>query len=221
MEEERSPPPLKNCYWVLRHGRSVPNEIGLIVSHKSNGTLPQHGLAEGGFVQAKAAGEIFLKQLEEHGSFKNVAICSSPFTRTMETANCVAEVLKRAYENLEIKVLDELRERYFGPALELQSHLHYAEIWEIDARNPLVGPEGGESVADVAKRVAAVIPQLELQHEGYAILLVSHGDTLQILQTITKAAEVSRIKTDSEEYVSILSQHRKFALLTGELRRLA
>lgn len=61
------------------------------------------------------------------------------------------------------------------------------------------------------------------------MLIVSHGDPLQILQTIMNAAKedgrtegndlFSRI--EAIRVPSVLSQHRKFALDTGELRRLA
>lgn len=60
------------------------------------------------------------------------------------------------------------------------------------------------------------------------MLIVSHGDPLQILQTIMNAAKedgrsvgndlVSRI--EAVRLSSVLSQHRQFALDTAELRRL-
>lgn len=57
-----------------------------------------------------------------------------------------------------------------------------------------------------------------------SILVVSHGDPLQILQTIVNATKqvdgsvdfLSRIQAVRNP--TILSQHRKFALETGELR---
>lgn len=59
-----------------------------------------------------------------------------------------------------------------------------------------------------------------------AILVVSHGDPLQILQTILNAVKEDReplsndlaSRIEAVRVPSILSQHRKFALLTGELR---
>jgi hypothetical protein len=60
-----------------------------------------------------------------------------------------------------------------------------------------------------------------------AILIVSHGDTLQILQTLLqKFKDESSLDKDFESRIknfivnTVLSQHRKFALLTGELRQL-
>jgi broad specificity phosphatase PhoE len=43
----------------------------------------------------------------------------------------------------------------------------YPEIWAIDAVDPLVGPEGGESVADVAIRVSEAIVQIETEVQGF------------------------------------------------------
>lgn len=59
-----------------------------------------------------------------------------------------------------------------------------------------------------------------------AILVVSHGDPLQILQTILNAAKqhTGSSCNDIESIIeairtpAILSRHRKFALDTGELR---
>nr|CAB3486501.1 unnamed protein product [Digitaria exilis] len=60
-----------------------------------------------------------------------------------------------------------------------------------------------------------------------AILIVSHGDPLQIFQAVLSGAkenssfleDVSDLKVKGMTVVSVLSQHRKFALATGELRR--
>jgi hypothetical protein len=60
-----------------------------------------------------------------------------------------------------------------------------------------------------------------------AILFVSHGDPLQILQAVLNGVSenssffeaVADLKTSDNIVSSLLSQHRKFALLTGELRR--
>lgn len=216
-------PQLKNKYWVLRHGRSIPNEKGLIVSHLSNGTLKEHRLAPAGIEQARLAGEQFRKELEEEKiPLHKVQIFCSPFSRTRDTAETVADLLGLDHSHIEI--VEELRERYFGPALELQSHDHYPEIWALDEHDPLTGPVGGESVADVSTRLAKLLPRIESDCQGCAVLIVSHGDTLQILQTIVLSAplDITNGTFDAENLInaSILSEHRKYSLLTGELRRL-
>nr|XP_043609591.1 uncharacterized protein LOC122581424 [Erigeron canadensis] len=216
-----------NRYWVLRHGKSIPNQTGLIVSSMENGTLEIYKLASEGIDQAQLAGELFLKELKEKAiPIENVRICYSPFSRTTHTANVVASVLNLSLDGPQCKVYEDLRERYFGPTFELQSHDKYTEIWDLDEIDPFMRPEGGESVADVASRLTSALMQIESEFQGCAILIVSHGDPLQILQTIFNAVReqagpdggdlVSRI--EAIKVPSVLSQHRKHALLTGQLR---
>ncbi|PWZ39540.1 hypothetical protein Zm00014a_019319 [Zea mays] len=131
-----------------------------------------------------------------------------------------------------------LRERYFGPSYELLSHDKYADIWSVDEAHPCMAPEGGESVADVASRFSAVLLSAETQFHGSAILIVSHGDPLQIFQAVLSGAkenmsflddltnlkvkdtdDLTNLEVKDTMVASILSQHRKFALITGELRR--
>ncbi|CAL1372957.1 unnamed protein product [Linum trigynum] len=230
-EEAAAPAPapafLRNRYWVLRHGKSIPNEKGIIVSSMENGIRPEYQLAEEGVIQAQLAGELFLEELKENGiPLDSVRICYSPFARTSHTARVAASALSIPFEGPQCKVIEDLRERYFGPSFELKSHDKYAEIWALDEKDPFAQPEGGESVNDVATRLSTVISKLELEFERCAILVVSHGDPLQILQTVLQAAKQEG-STGSEDVVSrlqavrspsVLSQHRKFALLTGELR---
>ncbi|RCV32693.1 hypothetical protein SEVIR_7G007100v4 [Setaria viridis] len=222
-----SPAILRNRYWIVRHGRSVPNERGLIVSSLENGTKPEFGLAPQGFEQARAAGEQLRKELEEMGvPVDSVKIRYSPFSRTTETARAVAGVLGIPFEGPSCEAVMGLCERYFGPSYELLSHDKYAEVWAVDEAHPYMAPEGGESVADVANRLSAVLSSTESEFHSSAILIVSHGDPLQIFQAVLSAAkenssflDVSDLKVKGTTLASVLSQHRKFALATGELRR--
>ncbi|XP_002525806.2 uncharacterized protein LOC8282954 [Ricinus communis] len=218
---------LKNRYWVLRHGKSIPNERGLIVSSLENGILTEYQLAPDGINQAQLAGELFLKELKERNiPLEHVCICYSPFARTSHTAEVVASVLNIPFEGPQCKVIEDLRERYFGPLFELMSHEKYPEIWELDEKDPFMQPDAGESANDVATRLANAMANMESEFQGCAVLIVSHGDPLQILQTILDAAKQHRGSTcnnlasiiQAVKVPSILSQHRKFALLTGELR---
>ncbi|XP_057966340.1 uncharacterized protein LOC131156563 isoform X1 [Malania oleifera] len=215
---------LQNRYWVLRHGKSIPNERGLIVSSLENGIRVEYQLASEGVNQAQLAGELFLRELKENNiPIENVRICYSPFSRTSHTAKVVASVLNLPFEGPQCKVMEYLRERYFGPSFELMSHDKYPEIWALDEKDPFMQPEGGESVADVASRLAIAMETMESEFQGCTILVVSHGDPLQILQTMLGALKQqtdSALCNDLQAVLvpSILSQHRKFALLTGELR---
>ncbi|XP_027185395.1 uncharacterized protein LOC113783455 [Coffea eugenioides] len=219
---------LRNRYWVLRHGKSIPNAKGLIVSSPENGILEEYRLAPEGVDQARLAGQSFQKMLLENNiPLENVRICYSPFSRTSHTAEVVASVMNLPFVGPQCKVIGDLRERYFGPFNELASHDKYPEIWALDEKDPFLPPEGGESVADVVTRLTEALVSMESDFEGCVVLIVSHGDPLQILQTILKTAKQVKTGADEQDLASriqaikvksVLSRHRKFALLTGELR---
>lgn len=218
---------LRDKYWVSRHGKSIPNEKGLIVSSMENGIKEEYQLADEGVGQAHLAGELFLKELKERNiPLESVRICYSPFARTSHTAKVVASVLNLPFEGPQCKMMGDLRERYFGPSFELFSHDKYAEIWALDEKDPFTRPEGGESVNDVATRLASALAIIESEFQGCAVLIVSHGDPLQILQTVLNATKQNTESSSNDlasiiqavKVPSVLSQHRKFALVTGELR---
>ncbi|CAA7042420.1 unnamed protein product [Microthlaspi erraticum] len=215
-----------NRYWVLRHGKSIPNERGLIVSSMENGVLSDYQLAPDGVAQAQLAGQSFLEQLKESKiSVDKVRICYSPFSRTTHTARVVAQVLNLPFDAPHCKMIEALRERYFGPTFELKSHDKYEEIWALDEKDPFQRPQGGESVDDVVSRLTVAMELMEAEYQRCAILVVSHGDPLQMLQTIFHSAKQQRgdglaERIQMSRVASVLSQHRNFALLTGELRPL-
>ncbi|KAI3446340.1 hypothetical protein Pfo_003005 [Paulownia fortunei] len=181
---------LKNRYWILRHGKSIPNERGLIVSSLENGILEEYQLASDGVHQASLAGESFLKELKEKEiGLENVRICYSPFSRTSHTAKVVASVLNISFEGPQCKAIQDIRERFFGSSYELKSHDKYPEIWVMDEKDPFMQPEGGESVADVVTRLTRALALMESEFEECTVLVVGHGDPLQILQTILNAAK--------------------------------
>ncbi|VVB09585.1 unnamed protein product [Arabis nemorensis] len=195
-------------------------------SSKENGVLPEYQLAPDGVAQAHLAAELFLKQLKESNiQLDHVRICYSPFSRTTHTAKVVAQVLNLPFDGPHCKMMEALRERYFGPTFELQSHDKYQEIWDLDEKDPFMRPQGGESVDDVVSRLATAIESMEAEFHRCAILVVAHGDPLQMLQNIFHSAKQQRggalaDRIQMTRVASILSQHRKFALLTGELRPL-
>ncbi|GMH23640.1 hypothetical protein Nepgr_025483 [Nepenthes gracilis] len=232
MVDMPAPSFLRNRYWVLRHGKSIPNEKGLIVSSLENGMLAEYQLASEGVKQAQLAGELFQKELNNVGMpLESVRICYSPFARTAHTAKIVASVLNFPFEGPQCKMIEDIRERYFGPRFELESHDRYQEIWAVDEKDPFERPVGGESAADVAARLVKAMDKMEMEFQRCAILVVSHGDPLQMLQTLLIAAASKelgasdcndlRSRMEAVKVPSVLSTHRKFALLTGELRAVA
>ena len=56
-------------------------------------------------------------------------------------------------------------------------------MWDIDKENPKHKEFEVESAQEVQERILSLVNDLENQYSGEKILLVSHGDVLQILQT--------------------------------------
>jgi broad specificity phosphatase PhoE len=75
-----------------------------------------------------------------------------------------------------------LRERYFG-RWDKTSNRNYEKVWADDKVDPNHTNYGVESAAHVQERTTALILLLEGDYSGKKILLASHGDALQILQT--------------------------------------
>ena len=72
-----------------------------------------------------------------------------------------------------------LRERCFG-TWEGTPTANYRSVWAADEAGH--AESDVETVHAVLTRATALIMELEREHSGRDILLVSHGDTLQILQ---------------------------------------
>jgi probable phosphoglycerate mutase len=166
----------KNIYFLLRHGESVPNIRGVILSHLEEGKKDGHTLTENGEEQVRHS----VQEARARGLLtEDVVIFSSPFSRCRKTAEIAKEVLG---VHAEIIFDDRLRERWFGD-WEGTSNIHYQNVWDDDVLDPNHKHAGVESTTEVVARVSGLIHDLEARYAGKNILLVSHGDALQILQT--------------------------------------
>lgn len=162
---------LKNHYFLLRHGNSLANQQGIIVSNPDIGTV-RYGLSKLGTNQANIASQYFTVK-------DKIIIYSSDFKRTKETAEIVQEKT-----SAKVLVYTELlRERFFGLYDGLDNS-QYDEVWEKDKRNEKNTFNSVESPRQVANRTNSLIEQIESEYQSRNILLISHGDSLQILQTV-------------------------------------
>nr|WP_208384069.1 bifunctional RNase H/acid phosphatase [Modestobacter marinus] len=151
---------------LLRHGRTehTPER-----RFSGSSDLP---LSELGRADAEAAAR--------HLAGRGIdVIVSSPLQRTRQTAEAAAQVL-----GVPVEVDTDLRELDFGAWEGLTA----AEAQE---KSPLafrrwsgatdVRPPGGESVADVATRVARARDRVLARHAGKTVLLVSHMMPIKLL----------------------------------------
>jgi glucosyl-3-phosphoglycerate phosphatase len=161
---------LKNRYFAMRHGRSLANEQGIIVSWPENGVLPEYGLSERGRSQVEAA-------VNDCGLSHNVLIYSSDFSRACQTA----EIVRKRLGARPVTKTKLLRERNFGD-WEKTPQRNYEKVWRLDNSHAQQYIGGVEAPSSVLLRLQRLLLNIEKEYSDKDILLVSHGDTLQILQ---------------------------------------
>lgn len=161
---------LANRFSIMRHAQSKANAAGIIVSRIETDRLGDYGLTEQGRQQALAAAR-------SCGLPADTVICSSDFRRARQTADIVRAQLGAP----QVLIAEALRERCFG-LWEGTATSHYAQVWAADQTDPVHADNDVEPVAAVLDRMTALIAELERRHDSRDILLVSHGDPLQILQ---------------------------------------
>ncbi len=165
---------LSNRYFVLRHGTSHANELEIILSDPLTGTKG-FGLSTKGKVEVTNS---VLSALNDGLLDESTIIYSSDFTRAIETAQIARKLLNTS----KVIIDPRLRERYFGD-WEKTYNSNYNKVWADDEKNAHHTSQNVESTSHVLERTTALISELERAYTGRNILLVSHGDALQILQT--------------------------------------
>lgn len=165
----------------------------------------QHGLSDVGKEQASLAGEMFAKQYlnnNEDGTsssfneqYEGVAIFSSDFTRARETATLFSQQLQLHYSSCaiytdNIVLQTKLRERYFGD-LNGGPDDQYQKVWDVDCKDPNHTEFSVESANCVLERTTGLVLELDdllsssssASEKKWKVILVAHGDVLQIMQT--------------------------------------
>lgn len=159
----------RNRYLLMRHGHSQANAQGKIISSPERG-LTNYGLSEQGEQQ-------LVDVLAQWRWPEPTRVVHSDFLRTTQTAARVAAAFA-----LNMQKEERVRERHFGE-LDGQADSHYPEVWAFDAQSAEHTQWQVEPVSRVAARMCAVLDALEQRFEGETVLVVSHGDPLQILLT--------------------------------------
>jgi probable phosphoglycerate mutase len=174
--------PLRRRYHLLRHGQSLANVEGVIVSAPATGTTG-YGLTEEG----RAGVRDSVAAARAGGLFDDVPeIVASPFLRTVETAALAAELLGCA-----ARTDVRLRERFFG-ALDGTLDEAYQGVWAADRLDPDHVEWGVESAASVARRMTELIGELEAGAGSGPVLLVTHGDPASILIAALAGGDLRR-----------------------------
>lgn len=182
-----------NKYFVLRHGQAE-NNVRRVVS--STASVP-HSLSELGKKQVAEAAEKLKKE-------KIDLIVASPFVRTQETAKLVAEKLGLSADAIFTdERLGEFKAGDFDNRSEDELHefLHSRDMFA--ERCP-----GGENFYETKRRLGQALEDIEKEHQGKNILVVTHKICAWLLASAAEALD------------SLQSEALNMYVKNGEVRKL-
>ncbi|KKU25562.1 MAG: Isoleucine-tRNA ligase [Candidatus Magasanikbacteria bacterium GW2011_GWA2_46_17] len=156
--KKRLPP--RNRYFVMRHGEADNNVMNIISSESGN----PHHLTERGVAQVKKAAQSLIGQGVE-------VILTSPFVRTEETTKLVADILKLPENSV---ITDQrIREGKFG-VFNGRLVPEYHAFFKNNLERFEKAPTGGETYADIQKRMGEFIYDIDRRYYGKTILIITH-----------------------------------------------
>lgn len=178
-----------NKYFVLRHGETECNVRGEVSSTVNN----DDNLTEKGIEQVKkSARELKNKNID--------FIITSPFVRTRETAELLAENLGLNTEKI---IYDDRLHEMSVPMYEGKQWSEYHNDFPKSVKNFSEAPKGNESYEDVRRRSMSFLYDIENQYVGKNILIVTHGSPVWQMYS-----EVHMLST--EESLGIIKTEKNF-----------
>ena len=180
--------------WVVRHGESAGNVARDAAEAEGRERLDlatrdvDVPLSELGRRQARALGRWIADQPEDD---RPTVLWTSPYVRAQETA---ALALDEAGLDLPRVVDERLREREFGVLDGLTRRGITAQFPQESERRRLVGkfyhrPPGGESWADVAQRLRALLDDIRLDARDERVLVVAHQVVVLLARYVLEAMD--------------------------------
>lgn len=172
-----------NTYYSLRHGEADSNVESRI---SADPTEPVHLTEQGKAQVAKAAEELKKCDID--------VVITSPFVRTRETTEIVVKAIGCKPEQVVVDAaLSEYNHGFLNGQTLIEFHKHFPDTKESNLARFEKGPEGGESLNDLRKRVGDFLYSLEEKYKDKKILIVSHGEPLWMLYGIVRGATAKEI----------------------------
>jgi len=176
--------------WLVRHGETTWNALGLAQGHDDEAVLTRRGVRQAWMV----AGHLCDRPIR--------TLYASDLRRALQTAAPLASVL-----GLPVIPDARLRERCLG-ALEggasagisaADTGLREGRVTDPDAR-----PAAGESLRDLYRRVAAFTGDLTWSLLSGDVAVIAHGGTLRVLRACLGSVPVERMRWDPVANACIL-----------------
>jgi broad specificity phosphatase PhoE len=166
--------------FVARHAESEANADGTLDTRAPGGPLTARGIEQARKL-AKTMRKLRLKD-------RVAAIYSSPFLRTKQTAEIVAETL--GFSARDVLITEKIKELYWGDLdgtasadLTSKEMTHFME--EVARGNYLhrLGTNG-ENQLELLKRLYEFLAETWGKHKGQTIVVVTHSTIATVLQKI-------------------------------------
>ena len=170
--------------WAGRDEQSRPPTTTVLLRHGQTALSAERRFAGSGDIDMTELGEQQAKAVAQRlarraGDAPIAAIVTSPLRRARRTAEEVAHAT-----GAPLRVEAELRETDFG-AWEGLTFAEAGEKWQAEMKAWLadadVAPPGGESFAEVDRRVMAALERLVARYAGTTVLVVSHVTPIKML----------------------------------------
>ena len=178
-----------NNYFVMRHGETENNLKSIwSLDKQATDVLTEKGIAK------------IKEQALTLADKKIDIIIASPFSRTMQTAQIVAETI--GLDKNAVEVEDLLSEWNVGNQFNGQSIDSYFEVRNTSNDRYGFKTADGESYVDVLKRVGQFLYNLENKYQGKNILIVSHGAPTRAIELVTNGFVLENLFEQTRNYVN-------------------
>jgi broad specificity phosphatase PhoE len=185
-------PPAPAALWLVRHAESEGNVADVSANRDGAERLdlpardPDVRLSATGCEQADALGRSWQDLARDR---RPDVVLSSPYERAYRTAQ--RAVAAAGWHDLEIRRDERLRARDLGMLDGFTRSGIERRFPDEAERRAWLGkfyyrPPGGESWADVAARVRAVLETVGLQHAGRRVVVVSHQAVLMLFRYVVE-----------------------------------
>jgi 2,3-bisphosphoglycerate-dependent phosphoglycerate mutase len=172
--------------WLVRHGQSTWNTLGLAQGHRDQARLTQRGARQARIIAARLYGRPVR------------ALFTSDLCRARQTAAPLAWAL-----GLPARPDTRLRERSLGvlegmPTAAISPSRIGLDPGPGRVADPDVRPASGESIRDLYRRVAAFVDELAgpawLDPSRGDVVVVAHGGTLRVLDAYLHGVPVEQMR---------------------------
>ena len=189
----------ENRYFIMRHGEAENNILDIISSKADN----PHHLTEKGKKQIIDA----LKDIKD----KNInLIITSPFVRTRETAEIIADKIGIKKDKIIIeKQIQEIQTGDFNGKTIDEYHKYFNSLEECFKKEC---PGGGENYMEIKNRMGKFIYELETKYKNKNILIVTHEAPAMLLFSAALGYDAQK--------TTVFRGNKKYFIDNAEIKKL-